>query len=82
MVGSKAKAAIVVGVLWLVLAPGTAAAQSALAGDTIRIAKAAGPIAIDGTLDDEGWRTATRVEKWYEVNPGDNRSPASRASGI
>jgi hypothetical protein len=81
VVGSKAKAAIVVGVLWPVLAPGTAAAQSALAGDTIRISKAAGPIAIDGTLDDEGWRTATRVEKWYEVNPGDNTEPAVKSVG-
>jgi Domain of unknown function (DUF5916)/Carbohydrate family 9 binding domain-like len=51
------------------------AAQSALSGDTLRIARAPGPIAIDGELSDEGWRGATRVEKWYEVNPGDNVEP-------
>jgi len=52
-----------------------AAAQSALSGDTIRIARAPGPITIDGELSDEGWRGATRVEKFYEVNPGDNVEP-------
>ena len=52
-----------------------AAAQSALAGEAIRIARAPGPIAVDGDLSDEGWRGASRVEKWYEVNPGDNVEP-------
>src|SRR5213594_486010 len=49
--------------------------QSSLAGDTIRISRATGPITIDGDLSDEGWRAATRVEKWYEINPGDNVEP-------
>ena len=52
-----------------------AAAQSPLSGDTIRISRAAGPITIDGDLPDEGWRAATRVDKWYEINPGDNVEP-------
>jgi len=57
------------------------AAQSALAGDTIRIARAPGAITIDGELTDEGWRGATRVEKWFEINPGDNTEPAIKSVG-
>jgi hypothetical protein len=52
-----------------------ARAQSALSGDAIHISRAAGSISIDGDLSDEGWRGATRVDKWYEVNPGDNVEP-------
>jgi hypothetical protein len=51
------------------------AAQSALTGDTLRIHRAAGRIVVDGDLTDEGWRNATRVDKWYEVNPADNTEP-------
>jgi uncharacterized protein DUF5916 len=74
-------------VVWLFLcvdAPmgsSSAAAQSSLAGETIRISHAAGSIAIDGDLSDEGWRGATRVDKWYEVNPGDNTEPKVRNVG-
>ena len=58
-----------------------AAAQSSLAGEPIRISRTAGPITIDGDLSDEGWRNATPVTKWYEVNPGDNTEPAVRNVG-
>ena len=58
-----------------------ALAQSALSGEPLRIGRAAGPIAIDGDLSDEGWRNATKVEKWYEVNPGDNVEPQVRNVG-
>jgi len=58
--------------------PSPAAAQTALSGEAIRITRAAGRIAIDGDLSDEGWRGATRVEKWYETNPGDNLEPKLR----
>ena len=51
------------------------AAQTALSGDPIHITRATGKIVIDGDLGDEGWRGATRVEKWYETNPGDNVEP-------
>jgi hypothetical protein len=56
--------------LALAFAP-SARAQSIVAGETIQIARATGPIKIDGDLSDEAWQTATRVEKWYEVQPGD-----------
>ena len=41
----------------------------------IEIHRAAGPIVVDGDLDDEGWRGASRVDVWYETNPGDNVPP-------
>lgn len=59
----------------LLAAAAPAAAQSSLAGSTLRIAAAPAAIKIDGDLSDEGWRGATRVEKWYEVQPGDNVEP-------
>jgi hypothetical protein len=61
--------------------PAAAAAQSALSGERIAIARAAGRIVIDGNLDDEGWRNATKIEKWYEINPGDNTEPGVKNVG-
>jgi hypothetical protein len=63
------------------LGPTPAIAQSALSGETIRISRATSPITIDGDLSDEAWLSATRVEKWYEVNPGDNTEPKVRNVG-
>jgi hypothetical protein len=48
-------------------------------GETYSITRARGAIVIDGTLDDEGWRDAVRVEKWYETQPGDNTEPCVRS---
>jgi hypothetical protein len=61
---------------------GAAHAQSSLAGESFHITRAAGPITIDGDLSDEGWRNATRVDKWYEINPGDNIEPAVKNVGF
>ncbi len=47
----------------------------------VPIARATAAIRIDGDLSDEGWRTATRVEKWYEIQPGDNVEPPVRTVG-
>jgi hypothetical protein len=41
----------------------------------LRIARAQGAIQVDGLLDDAGWKTAVRVEQWFETNPGDNTPP-------
>ena len=62
-------------------APGSVFAQSALSGDPIAITRAAGQITIDGDLSDEGWRDATRVDKWYETKPGDNTEPKVKNVG-
>ena len=67
--------------LAVTFAPRPARAQSSLAGETIHISRATGPIVIDGDLSDEGWRTATRVEKFYEVAPGDNVEPKAKTVG-
>ena len=62
-----------------ILAAPPAAAQSSLAGETIHITRTSRPITIDADLSDEGWRNAVRVEKWYEVSPGDNTEPAVKS---
>lgn len=59
-------------VLSLLLFAGNAVGSEPTRGSEIRIARAAGPITIDGDLDDPGWQGAARVDTWYEVNPGDN----------
>ena len=56
-------------------------AQSPLAGDPIHISRATGRFIIDGDLSDEGWRDATRIDKWYETQPGDNVEPPVRNVG-
>ena len=43
--------------------------------EPLHIARAAGPIEVDGQLGDPGWNGATRVETFYETNPGDNIEP-------
>lgn len=65
----------------VVALPAAGSAQSALSGDPISITRAPGPIAIDGDLSDEGWQQATRVDTWYEINPGDNVPPPVRNLG-
>ena len=47
----------------------------------LAISKAAGPIDVDGDLSEAAWATATRVETWYETNPGDNVPPRVRNVG-
>jgi uncharacterized protein DUF5916 len=59
-----------------------AAGQSALTGATFHLTRAAGPIHIDGDLSDEAWRTATRIDTWYEVQPGDNGVPPVKSVGL
>jgi Domain of unknown function (DUF5916) len=63
------------------LAARTAAAQQTLSGDTIHITRASGPIIIDGDLSDAAWRNATRIDKWYEKQPGDNTEPKVKSVG-
>jgi len=56
----------------------------AFAGDEpepLRIVRAAGPIAVDGELDDPGWEGVPEVETWYETRPGDNTPPPVRNVG-
>jgi hypothetical protein len=57
------------------------AIEQSLRGAEIRIAAASGAIVVDGDLSDAGWRSATRVDTWYEVRPGDNIPPKVRSVG-
>jgi len=41
----------------------------------LTITRAAGPITIDGKLDDPGWRGAAKIDRFYEINPGNNSEP-------
>src|SRR5438309_751160 len=54
---------------------------SSLAGETLRISRATGPIKVDGNLSDEGWQSVQPLTTWYEVNPGDNTPPKIRNVG-
>src|SRR5215475_4253261 len=60
---------------------GASFAQTSVRGETYAISRAKGSITIDGNLSDEGWRDALRIEKWYEINPGDNTEPKVRNVG-
>jgi hypothetical protein len=65
----------------MLFAHGVASAQTSLAGETIKITKATGHITIDGDLSDEAWQHATRIDKWYETQPGDNTEPKVKNVG-
>ncbi|HVZ22348.1 MAG TPA: DUF5916 domain-containing protein [Vicinamibacterales bacterium] len=68
----------------LVAAAAPARAQSASSstrGETYAIPRATGPIVIDGNLSDAAWETALRIDRWYEINPGDNIEPPVKNVG-
>lgn len=48
---------------------------------TLHIQRAAGPIKIDGVLDDIGWTAAVSIEEWFETRPGDNIVPKVKSHG-
>jgi hypothetical protein len=58
----------------LLAAPSLLRAQPA-APEPLQITKATAPIAVDGQLGDPGWSGATRVDTFYETNPGDSVEP-------
>jgi hypothetical protein len=74
-------AVVLTGILLACVAGQPAAGQTALAGVTFHIRKATGHITIDGDLSDEAWQHATRIDKWYETQPGDNTEPKVKNIG-
>ena len=60
------------------LAAGIVSAQADSARPEIHITRATGPITIDADLSDPGWKGATRVDTFFETNPGDNVTPKVR----
>ncbi|HKB81045.1 MAG TPA: hypothetical protein VKH35_15160 [Thermoanaerobaculia bacterium] len=55
-----------------------AAAQQA----EVHIQRVAVPPTIDGAVSPEEWKDATRIDRWYEVKPGDNTEPKVRTVGF
>ena len=54
-------------------------AQDASPVPPLAIARASGPIDVDGDLGDAGWQNAALVDRFYETSPGDN-TPAQVAT--
>ena len=64
--------------LWLsilLLAPPPVRAADPQLGPPLTIARAAGPIQVDGDLSDAGWQGVPGITTWYETNVGDNVEP-------
>ncbi len=59
----------------LAIASSRLLAQAAEAPPELHVARATGPIEVDGRLGDPGWSGATRVDTFYETNPGDGVEP-------
>ena len=66
---------------WMIVFSPEVAAQSPLSGESLRISRTTTPIVVDGELSDEAWRSVQPVERWYEINPGDNVEPSVRSVG-
>lgn len=47
----------------------------------IQIARATGPIVIDGDPSEPAWQDAVPIDRWWETNPGDNVEPKVRNVG-
>ncbi len=57
------------------------AADDADGHPAIAISRASAGITLDGDLSDPAWKSATRVDKWWETNPGDNLEPKAKSVG-
>ncbi|HET8796457.1 MAG TPA: DUF5916 domain-containing protein, partial [Thermoanaerobaculia bacterium] len=64
---------------WLVVPAALLAAPAALAD--LELPRTAETLRIDGHLSDAAWTGALRVDRFYEVLPGDNAEPQVRTEG-
>jgi Domain of unknown function (DUF5916) len=62
-------------------APASEPAAGPLIPPTLQIQRRAGPIAIDGVLDDAGWLDIAPIDEWFETNPGNNTVPQVQNRG-
>jgi hypothetical protein len=62
-------------------APGWVRAQPTSDKIEISIRRVQAPVVVDGRLDEDAWRDATRVDVWFETNPGDNVEPPVKSVG-
>lgn len=63
------------------LAATAASAAEAPERIALHIHRTSGPITVDGSLSDEGWKGVEPVETWFETNPGDNVTPKVKSAG-
>lgn len=61
--------------------PAAQPAVRANAPSTLHIARISEAIDIDGSLGEPAWKSASRVDTWYETNPGDNTEPRIKNVG-
>ena len=64
------------------LAPRFAHAADPKPGPPLTIARAAGPITVDGDLSDAGWQGIAPVTRWFETRVGDNVEPQVKNEGM
>jgi hypothetical protein len=57
------------------------AVSASAAGPPIHLTRASGSITVDGDLSDEAWKTAAKIDQWWETNPGDNVEPKAKSIG-
>lgn len=68
-------------VLCLLLLGVCVAAFGAEPNPVFHITRATSPISVDGKLDDEAWKTATRIDQWWETNVSDNGPVPAKCTG-
>ena len=73
--------AAVVCVIITVAASSRSYAQTELRGEALRIVRLSTAPTIDGRIDQGEWSQATRVDTWFETQPGDNVPPPVRNVG-
>jgi len=66
--------------LAVVCARGLAAEEPEPPKPKLKLARITSPITVDGDLSDAGWKEATEVPLVYEINPGDNTTPAVKST--
>ena len=59
---------------------GLAAQEPEYEKPRIRMNRITTPIKVDGDLSDPGWAEATVIPLAYEINPGDNTTPAQKTT--
>ena len=55
--------------------PAPARAAAPQPGPPLTIKRVTGPIALDGNLDDAGWKDVTPVSQWFETKVNDSTEP-------
>ena len=63
----------------LPLAAVTAQTPDAAVRETLRVARASGPIVVDGELSEGAWKDAHEVENWYQIRPVTAAAPKARS---